>query len=63
MKEIGYALLAVLLMAGCGLDSREKKATAAEDILAAQEIKVHEIPAVSETLYHKAAQALSLIHI
>lgn len=25
MKEIGYALLAVLLMAGCGLDSREKK--------------------------------------
>ena len=26
MKEIGYALLAVLLMAGCGLDSREEKA-------------------------------------
>ncbi|MFR8056834.1 MAG: hypothetical protein ACLU45_01055 [Dialister invisus] len=25
MKEIGYALLAVLLMAGCGLDSGEKK--------------------------------------
>ena len=25
MKEIGYALLAVLLMAGCGLDSREEK--------------------------------------
>ena len=44
MKEIGYALLAVLLMAGCGLDSGEKKTPAAEDIPAAQEIKVHEIP-------------------
>ena len=26
MKEIGYALLAVLLMAGCGVDSGEKNA-------------------------------------
>lgn len=57
MKEIGYALLAVLLMAGCGLDSGEKKTPAAEDIPAAQEIKVHEIPEASEALYHKAAQA------
>ena len=55
MKEIGYALLAVLLMAGCGLDSREEKAPAAEDIPAAQEIKVHEIPEAAEALYHKAA--------
>ena len=52
MKEIGYALLAVLLMAGCGLDSREEKAPAAEDIPAAQEIKVHEIPEAAEALYH-----------
>ena len=29
MKEIGYALLAVLLMAGCGLDSGKKKTPAA----------------------------------
>lgn len=42
MKEIGYALLAVLLMAGCGLDSGEEKTPAAEGIPAAQEIKVHE---------------------
>lgn len=63
MKEIGYALLAVLLLAGCGLDSGEEKAPpAAEDIPAAQEIKVHEIPAISETLYHKAAQAYGKGH-
>lgn len=62
MKEIGYALLAVLLMAGCGLDSREEKAPAAEDIPAAQEIKVHEIPEASEALYHKAAQAYGKGH-
>lgn len=62
MKEIGYALLAVLLMAGCGLDSGEKKTPAAEDIPAAQEIKVHEIPEASEALYHKAAQAYGKGH-
>ena len=62
MKEIGYALLAVLLMAGCGLDSREEKAPAAEDIPAAQEIKVHEIPEAAEALYHKAAQAYGKGH-
>mgnify|MGYP000395898709 FL=1 len=62
MKEIGYALLAGVLLAGCGLDSGEEKAPAAEDIPAAQEIKVHEIPAISETLYHKAAQAYGKGH-
>ena len=62
MKEIGYALLAVLLLAGCGLDSGEEKAPAAEDIPAAQEIKVHEIPEASEALYHKAAQAYGKGH-
>ena len=62
MKEIGYALLAVLLMAGCGVDSGEKKTPAAEDIPAAQEIKVHEIPEASEALYHKAAQAYGKGH-
>ena len=39
-----------------------KKAPAAEDIPAAQEIKVHEIPEVAEALYHKAAQAYGKGH-
>lgn len=41
---------------------RGEKTPAAEDIPAAQEIKVHEIPEASEALYHKAAQAYGKGH-
>lgn len=62
MKEIGYALLAVLLLTGCGPDIGEKKEPAAEGAPAAQEIKAHTIPEGSEALYHKAAQAYGKGH-